>query len=103
MKSGIKKISILEQKEVIDASVLAPIAIILKVPTEAIQYLDDDSAIRIIANTFSQQEESPSTTAQAIHYPPTFNPFDKMVELYERIIEQQQQTIDKLEQLIHKR
>ncbi|WP_349362238.1 hypothetical protein [Flavobacterium tructae] len=33
----------------------------------------------------------------------TFNPLDKMVELYERMLEQQKEMIDRLEKLIREK
>lgn len=47
-----KKISLLEQKETIESDILAQVAQILKVPAEAIENFDEESAINIIANTF---------------------------------------------------
>ncbi|MDV3752589.1 helix-turn-helix domain-containing protein [Elizabethkingia anophelis] len=96
-----KKISLLEQKETIEPDVLSRVAKILKVPTEAIENFDEDSAINIIANTFHDSAVANTFTdgAQA-NFNCTFNPLDKMVELYERMLQQQKEMIDKLEKLI---
>ncbi|MDL2144500.1 helix-turn-helix transcriptional regulator [Flavobacterium tructae] len=96
-----KKISMLEQKEVIEKNILEQVAKILKVPTEAIENFDEDMAINIIANTFHESAVANTFTdgAQA-NFNCTFNPLDKMVELYERMLEQQKEMIDKLEKLI---
>ncbi|WP_253786289.1 helix-turn-helix transcriptional regulator [Flavobacterium sp. HSC-32F16] len=96
-----KKISLLEQKELIENDILGQVAKILKVPVEAIENFDEDSAINIIANTFHDSAVANTFTdgAQA-NFNCTFNPLDKMVELYERMLLQQKEMIDKLEKLI---
>ncbi|CDN74509.1 XRE family transcriptional regulator [Elizabethkingia anophelis] len=98
-----KKISLLEQKESVEKDILEQVAKILKVPTEAIENFDEDSAINIIANTFHDSAVANTFTegAQA-NFHCTFNPLDKMVELYERMLQQQKEMIEKLEQLIKK-
>ncbi|MCT3689990.1 helix-turn-helix transcriptional regulator [Elizabethkingia anophelis] len=92
-----KKISLLEQKESVEKDILEQVAKILKVPTEAIENFDEEQAVNIISNTFTSNDTS---TLNAINIQPTFNPLDKMVELYERMLEQQKEMIEKLERLI---
>jgi len=94
-----KKISLLEQKETVEKDILAQVAKILKVPTEAIENFDEENAISVIANTFTDSFNN-STNAFAYNNNCTFNPLDKMVELYERMLQQQKEMIDKLEKLI---
>ncbi|MNT01376.1 Helix-turn-helix domain protein [compost metagenome] len=97
-----KKVSLLEQKESIELPVLQQVAAILHLPVEAIQNFDEDAAINVISNTFNNHDHSSPQFASFINNTPTFNPLDKMVELYERMLQQQQQMIDRLEQLIKK-
>ncbi|WP_407480695.1 helix-turn-helix domain-containing protein [Elizabethkingia meningoseptica] len=99
-----KKISLLEQKESVEKDILEQVAKILKVPTEAIENFDEESAINIIANTFHDSAVANTFTdgAQA-NFNCTFNPLDKMVELYERMLQQQKEMIEKLERLIEGR
>ncbi|WP_343608627.1 helix-turn-helix transcriptional regulator [Chryseobacterium oranimense] len=92
-----KKISLLEQKETVETDILAQVAKILKVPAEAIENFDEEQAVNIISNTFTSNDTS---TLNAVNIQPTFNPIDKMVELYERMLEQQKEMIEKLERLI---
>ncbi|MGN7864252.1 helix-turn-helix transcriptional regulator [Chryseobacterium sp. 22458] len=92
-----KKISLLEQKETVESDILAQVAQILKVPAEAIENFDEEQAINIISNTASFDNcQQPAF----FNNQPTFNPLDKMIELYERMLKQQQEMIDKLEKLI---
>ena len=96
-----KKISLLEQKELIENNILEQVARILKVPVEAIENFDEDSAINIIANTFHDSAVANTfTDGSQANFNCTFNPLDKMVELYERMLEQQKEMIEKLEKLI---
>ncbi|MDR4950636.1 helix-turn-helix transcriptional regulator [Chryseobacterium sp. ES2] len=95
-----KKISLLEQKETVESDILAQVAQILKVPAEAIENFDEEQAVNIISNTFTSNDTS---TLNAINVQPTFNPLDKMVELYERMLQQQREMIEKLERLIEKK
>lgn len=95
-----KKISLLEQKETVESDILAQVAKILKVPAEAIENFDEEQAVNIICNTFTSNDTS---TLNAINVQPTFNPLDKMVELYERMLQQQKEMIEKLEKLIEKK
>ncbi|WP_433629260.1 XRE family transcriptional regulator [Chryseobacterium cucumeris] len=92
-----KKVSLLEQKETVESDVLAQVAQILKVPAEAIENFNEEQAINIISNTASFDNcQQPAF----FNNQPTFNPLDKMIELYERMLKQQQEMIDKLEKLI---
>ncbi|MBN8861593.1 MAG: helix-turn-helix transcriptional regulator [Sphingobacteriales bacterium] len=98
-----QKISLLEQKETIDPTLLQQIATALKIPAEAIQNFDEEQAVNIISNTF--QEGSFVNTGHT----PTFNinPIEKWMEaleenkkLYERMFQLQREMIEKLEKLI---
>jgi transcriptional regulator with XRE-family HTH domain len=95
-----KKISLLEQKETVESDILEHIAKILKIPAEAIENFDEDSAINIIANTINNNDHATMTNPAVFNYQPSFNPIDKMVELYERMLQQQKEMIEKLEKLI---
>ncbi|MGJ1317965.1 helix-turn-helix domain-containing protein [Sphingobacterium spiritivorum] len=92
-----QKVSLLEQKESVEKDILEQVAKILKVPTEAIENFYEEQAVNIISNTFTSNDTS---TLNAINTQPTFNPLDKMVELYERMLQKQKEMIEKLERLI---
>ncbi|MCW3170802.1 helix-turn-helix domain-containing protein [Chryseobacterium sp. 09-1422] len=95
-----KKISLLEQKDVIEDPLLQKISEVLKIPVEAFQNFDEEQAVNVIANTYSFQDFKDNAVASGFSYQPSFNPLDKMVELYERMLQQQKEMIDKLEKLI---
>jgi len=97
-----KKISLLEQKETIEAAILAQVAHILKLPVEAIENFDEEQAINIISSTFHD-------TQGLINYSPVFNnnPIDKIVQLheekialYERMLKEKDEMMTRLERLI---
>lgn len=95
-----KKVSLLEQKETVESDILAQVAKILKVPAEAIENFDEEQAVNIISNTVNNNDNATGNSLYS--YQPTFNPIDKMVELYERMLEQQKEMIEKLERLIER-
>lgn len=100
------KISQLEAKEKIERDILEQVAKILKVTPEAIQQFDADNALNIISNTFTSHD---SSTLNAINHNCTFNPFDKLVEvyeenkkLYERLIQVEKEKVVYLERFVEK-
>jgi transcriptional regulator with XRE-family HTH domain len=77
-------VSKIEQSADIDGEALEKISKILGVPADAIKNFNDDAVLNIISNTFTSQDTS---TLNAINFQPSFNPIDKIVELYnEKII-----------------
>ena len=97
-----KKISLLEQKDVIEENLLKQISAILKIPVEAFQNFNEEQAINIISSTFHD-------TQGLINYSPTFNnnPIDKIIQLheekialYERMLKEKDEMMLRLEKLI---
>ncbi len=75
-----KKISLLEQKDVIEDNLLKQISNSLRIPVEAFQNFDEEQAVNIISNTFNDQ-------SNGYNYYPTFNvnPIEKWIEALEEI------------------
>lgn len=101
-----KKVSLLEQKEIIEDPLLKRISEVLKIPVEAFQNFDEEQAVNIISNTFTASDNA--TGFMYNHYP-TFNPIDKIVELYdekvalyERMLKEKDEMMMRLEKLIEK-
>ncbi|MFY0483311.1 XRE family transcriptional regulator [Flavobacterium sp. PLA-1-15] len=101
-----KKISVLEQRDVIEDSLLKQISAILKIPVEAFQNFDEEQAVNIISNTFTSNDTS---TLNAVNPNCTFNPIDKIVQLYdekialyERMLKEKDEMMMRLEKLINK-
>ncbi|WP_294266719.1 helix-turn-helix transcriptional regulator [uncultured Chryseobacterium sp.] len=102
-----KKISLLEQKATIEAPLLQAISNVLNIPVEAFQNFDEEQAINIISNTFHDFKDN--AVASAMNYQCSFNPIDKIVELYdekialyERMLKEKEEMMERLERLIHK-
>jgi len=103
-----KKVSLLEQKEIIEDPLLKRISEVLKIPVEAFQNFNDEQAINIISNTFHDFKDN--SVASVMNYNCTFNPIDKIVELYdekvalyERMLKEKDEMMGRLERLIEKR
>jgi len=102
-----QKISLLEQKETIDPALLQQISAALKIPAEAIQNFDEDSAINIISNTVNNNDNANGNSL--FSYYPTINPIDKLIQLheekialYERMLKEKDEMMARLEKLIEK-
>ncbi|WP_337966997.1 XRE family transcriptional regulator [uncultured Flavobacterium sp.] len=100
-----KKISMLEQKDVIEYDLLNQISNALKIPVEAFQNFDEEQAVNIISNTFAEHAFSNSFNYGTIN----FNPIEKLVSLheekivlYERMLKEKDEMMARLEKLINK-
>ncbi|HEV7332240.1 MAG TPA: helix-turn-helix transcriptional regulator [Flavisolibacter sp.] len=107
-----KKVSLLEAKEEIEPAILEQVAKVLKIPVEAFTDLDEDSAINIISNTVNNNDHA--TGNSLLNYYPNINPVDKWlealeeikklnhekIELYERMLKDKSDMLEKLERLL---
>lgn len=84
----------MEQKEVIEDDVLEKIAIALNIPIDTIRNYSDDATLNIIVNSLHDN----SSIIQ--NYYPTFNTVDKLVELYEKLLETEKQKVTLLEEVL---
>ena len=94
-----QKISLLEQKEAIDNELLEQVSVALKVPVDAIKNFDEEAAINIIANTFTSNDNS---TLNAVNNYCSFNPLDKVVELYEALVKSEKEKTELLQKILDK-
>ncbi|EHO13234.1 helix-turn-helix domain-containing protein [Myroides odoratimimus] len=97
-----KKISLLEQKEVIDNALLQQISKVLKIPVEAIENFDEEQAVYNIACNFS--DNAINNNGLNIQ---NNNSIDKIVQLheekialYERMLKEKDEMMMRLEKLI---
>ena len=79
--------SVLEQKQEIENSLLEKIAKAMNIPVDLIKNFNEEGVINIISSTLHNSSGS-------VSYNPTFNPIDKIIELYERIIQEKNEKID---------
>jgi hypothetical protein len=101
-----KKISLLEQKEVIEDNLLKQISSILKIPVEAFQNFDEEQAVNIISNTFNIEKDAYIGNAKPVF---NINPLDELkklheekIALYERMLKEKDEMMARLEKLISK-
>jgi len=97
-----KKISLLEQKDVIEDPLLKKISEVLKIPVEAFQNFDEEQAVNIISNTFGDHSIGYQKNDN-----PIFNPIQQVLKLheekialYERMLKEKDEMMGRLEKLI---
>ena len=92
-----QSVSNIEASETIDEEKLIAIAEVLGVSAEAIKNYSDETVLNVINNTFTSHDNS---TINAINIQPNFNPLDKVVELYERLVQAEKDKVEYLEKLL---
>jgi transcriptional regulator with XRE-family HTH domain len=85
-----KKVSLLENKEIIDEELLEKIANALNVTSTAIKSLSEEAVYNFI-NNFNDNSVNHGPINN--HYC-TFNPIDKIVELYEALIKCEREKLE---------
>ncbi|RZJ83064.1 MAG: XRE family transcriptional regulator [Chryseobacterium sp.] len=83
-------ISKIEQSEEVEDSTLEKIANVLGVTAEAIKNFNEEFVFNIIGNTFTDSSSNNN------NYLCTFNPLDKVVELYERLLQSEREKVELL-------
>lgn len=86
-------VSKMEQSEKVEDEVLEKVASVLGVPAEAIKGFNEETFLNIISNTFNSNDTS---TLNAINFQPNFNPMEKIVELYERLLASEREKVELL-------
>ena len=80
-----------EKKEKLEQDILQKLAKALDIPVEAITEIDNGSAINIISGTWNDN-------SAINHY--TFNPIDKIVELYDKLLQSEKEKVTILEEIL---
>lgn len=94
-----QSVSNIEGSEIVDEEKLQSIAEVLGVTAEAIKNYSDETVLNVINNTFTSND---SSTINAINIQPNFNPIDKVIELYERLVQAEKDKVEYLEKLLKK-
>ncbi|MFH6994787.1 XRE family transcriptional regulator [Flavobacterium sp. FlaQc-48] len=99
-----KKISILEQKDVIEDNLLKQISNSLKIPVEAFQNFDEEQAVNLISCNFSDNamfnnrievfNNNPIEEIKKLH--------EEKIALFERMLKEKDEMMARLEKLITK-
>ena len=102
-----RKVSLLEQKDVVEPEVLDQVAKVLKVPVDAIRKFDEETAYNVIGKVVTNVNDN--ATGQIFQFSPTINPIDKWMEaieeikkLYERLLDSEKEKIELLKKIAGK-
>lgn len=82
-----------ERKEKLEPETLEKLAKALEIPVEAITEISNESSVNIFSGTWQD-----NAVAQNIQ--PTFNPMDKIVELYEKLLESEKEKVALLREVL---
>lgn len=100
-----QKISLLEQKETVDPTILQHVATVLKFPVELFSTFNEDQPVNIIGNTFGDYGIGFQSNEN-----PIFHPIDKIIQLheekialYERMLKEKDEMMARLEKLIERK
>ena len=99
-----KKISMLEQKDVIEDDILNQISNSLKIPVEAFQNFDEEQAINIISNTFHDEAfiGNSGGTYNVNPLQEILKLHEEKIALYERMLKEKDEMMVRLEKIINK-
>ncbi|MBW1656212.1 helix-turn-helix domain-containing protein [Flavobacterium quisquiliarum] len=89
-------ISAIENSETVDEKKLIEIAKALDVSVEAIKNFSEEAVLNVIGNTYHDN----GIVNAGLNYHCTFNPLDKVVELYERLVQAEKDKVEYLEKLL---
>jgi len=90
-------VSAIENSETVDEQKLIEVAKALEVSVEAIKSFSDEGVI----NYFNSFHDNVVTTGSIFATNCTFNPLDKVVELYERLVQAEKDKVEYLEKLLN--
>ena len=91
-------ISGIESSEELDAKKPAQIAKALGVTVEAIENFTEESVFNFFNNFYDNSSSQGNSFNQGMNA--TFNPLDKVVELYERLVQAEKDKVEYLEKLM---
>lgn len=94
-----KRVSLLEAKEEVDTILLEQVAQVLNVPAEAIRNFDEETAIVNIQNNYEGSNNQGANVGAQYN----FNPIEKIMDLYERMLKQQEALVERLERLLQEK
>jgi transcriptional regulator with XRE-family HTH domain len=96
-------VSNIEKSETIDEEILLKISEALGVTTEGIKEFSDEAVFNIINNTYHNSSSDNSTLiASSVNYQPTFNTIEKIIELYDKLVQAEKDKVAYLEKLLNK-
>ena len=91
----------MEKREMIEESTLQKVADALKIPVTAIKNMTEESVMNYIY-TFNDKVENSTVAGTNNNCNYSFNPIDKIVELYERMLKEKEEKLALTEKLLGK-
>ena len=88
-------VSIIENSETVDEEKLIEVAKALGVTVEAIKNFSEEAVLNIIGNTLHD-----GSFINGNAFSCNFNPLDKVIELYERLVQAEKDKVEYLEKLL---
>ncbi|WP_264551844.1 helix-turn-helix domain-containing protein [Flavobacterium sp. N2038] len=95
-----KAISVIESNETIDPEKLAQIAKALGVSVETIESFSEENVFNFFNNFYDNSANNGAQGSGDTNNSCTFNPLDKVVELYERLVQAEKDKNEYLEKLL---
>ena len=89
-------VSAIENSETIDEEKLKAIAEVLGVTVEGIKNFSEEAVLNVIGNTYQDN----GIVNAGLNYNCSFNPIDKVVELYERLVLAEKEKVEYLEKIL---
>ena len=80
-----------EKKDKLEQDILEKVAKALDIPVEAITEMENGASINIV-NAYDN--------SGSINYFPTFNPIDKIIELYDKLLESEKEKVALLQEVL---
>jgi transcriptional regulator with XRE-family HTH domain len=93
-------ISSIETSETVDFDKLVQIAKALGVTVEGIENFTEESVFNFFNNFYDNSSSQGNSFNQGMYA--TFNPLDKVIELYERLVQAEKEKVEYLEKLLNK-
>ncbi|MBF7090790.1 helix-turn-helix transcriptional regulator [Flavobacterium sp. ALJ2] len=92
-----RAISVMESSETIDPKRLEEIAKVLGVTVEAIENFSEESVFNFFNTFYDNSANNGQGNGNTNNNACTFNPLDKVVELYERLVQAEKEKVEYLE------
>ncbi|MGL5706287.1 MAG: helix-turn-helix domain-containing protein [Tannerellaceae bacterium] len=90
----------IEKKETIDTETVEKLAKALDIPVEAITELTKENSVNIFSGSWNDQATLQQNIGGTATVAPTFNPIDRVAELYERLLKSEQEKISLLQEVL---
>lgn len=86
-----------EKKDKLESEILEKIAKALEIPVEAITEISNESPINIFSGVWNDNAVASGSGSMCY---PTFNPIDKIVELYDKLLEAEKEKVAMLQEVL---